>query len=142
MMIPLRASGRRGFAISDPWVTVVIVAVLAVVAMVVLRRVGSESRHRVRVQRNLAVLADSQDAFKRRNAVFAPAFGSVSGPGVVAFVPDSGALVTITHADSLGWAATATHPALKGRQSTCYIYGGGTAPHDPKLRRPNEPRCW
>lgn len=135
------ARGRRGFSLSDPWVAIVIVVVLAVGAFVMLRRMGVESKLRIIVQRNLAVLADSQQAHRRRFGRWAERLGPVNDSAAVRMIPDSGAVIVITRADSLGWTATGTHPRLNGRRSRCYIYGGG-GPHEERLTKPNEPNCF
>ena len=125
----------------EPWVALVIVIVLALIALVVLRRVGRDSRARFAVERNLAMLADSQTVHRRRYGSYAARGGNLSDPTTVRILADSGAVLTITHADSIGWSASGTHPALHGRNSTCYIYGGNVS-HDPRLVKPAEPRCW
>ena len=135
------AGNRRGFSLQDPWLAVVAVVVLAAAAFVLLRALGVESRVRISVQRNLAVLADSQAAHKRRFGTWARRLGGEMDSASVRMIPDSGAIITITNADSAGWTASATHPALHGRRSTCYVFGGGAA-HDPKLVKAGEPRCW
>lgn len=131
---------RRGFSLQEPWVAVVIVVVLALAALVSLRRMGVESRVRIVVQRNLAMLADSQKEHHRRFGTWATRLGPAFDSASVRMIPDSGALITITRADSLGWTASGTHPRLSGRRSTCYIFGGG-GDHDPRLKEPGKPLC-
>lgn len=126
---------------TEPWVAVVIVAVLALILLVVLRNIGVTSRRRLDVQRNLAMLADSQAEHKRRFGTFAAAMGGSWDSATVRLRPDSGTVITIERADSAGWIASATHPGLRGRNSTCHIFGGVIA-HDAKLLRAGDPRCW
>jgi len=134
--------GRRGFSMREPWIPVVIVVILSAIAMVTLRRIGSESKVRIAVMHSLAILADSQDSYRRRHGTWATHLAPPAGEGSISLVTDQGSVVTLVHADSLGWYATATHPRLQGRQRTCYIFVGDNTPHDPRLTHPREPLCW
>lgn len=135
------APGRRGFTTQEPWIPLVIVVLLAVIAFGTLKHLGRVSRVRFGVERDLAMLADAQTAHHHRYGSYASRIGSLADSGTVGMVADSGAVVTVTHGDSAGWSASGTHPALHGRNSTCYIYAGNVA-HDPRLVTPDEPRCW
>jgi type II secretory pathway pseudopilin PulG len=134
------APGRRGLSLTDPLVTVVIVVLLALAAMFLLRRMGNRSQLRLIVQRNLAALADSQTTHRNRYRTYASRIGPAWDSITARLVPDSGAIISITHADSTGWAAAGTHPGL-GSRDACFIYGGDAA-HDPRLTQAKEPRCY
>jgi len=112
-----------------------LVILLAVAAFVLLRRAGRDSRLRTGVMHSLAMLSEQQDAHRQQFGNFAVRIAPEPGPDAVTLTSDSNAVVTITHADSLGWAAMATNPGLIRPPRTCYIWGGGTAPHDPRLTR-------
>ena len=130
-----------GFTTQEPWIPILIVIILAMIAFVTLRGIGRESRMRIAVLHSLAMIADAQETYHRAHRVYAGSVGPNDAPGAITVVPDSGALLTITHADSNGWAAEGTHPVLSRGSRKCYIFGG-TAPHDPRLRQPAEPVCW
>ena len=125
---------------SDPWVALMTVIVLAVVAFVVLRRLGGETRLRTATMHSLAILADSQNAHHRRYGTWAAHIGRRPGRDTIALVADSGAVIGIARADSLGWEGIGTHPGVTSGARTCFIFGG--MPGDTRLTRPDEPKCF
>ena len=123
---------ERGFTTQEPWIPLVIVIVLAMVAFVTLKRIGRESRLRVAVQHTLFTLSVSEREHHARRGTYSD---------TITVLPDSNAIITITHADSAGWLAEGSHPFLGRGTKKCYIYGGRVA-HDPRIARPDEPVCW
>jgi hypothetical protein len=132
---PRRISAR------EPWFPLLIVIVLALFAFVTLRRIGRESRLRIAVLHSLAMVADAEEAYHVSHHTYAGTLGGAGVSGAISVLPDSGAMITIVHADSTGWTAEGAHPALGHGTRRCHIYGGN-APHDPRLRTPGEPDCW
>lgn len=84
----------------------------------------SEERIYTLLRHQLRALLEAQDFVRAERGGFARGFGV--GPDAVAFVPPAGVTVTMTWADSGGWAAAATHAALPGR--TCVIWAGQVPP--------------
>ena len=116
------------------------VIILAVAALVVLRRMSYQSRLRIAVMHSLSVLADSQSAHRRRYGRWASAIGPRPGPDTITIALDSGAAVGILRADSTGWEGVGSHPLIQGGARLCMIFGG--LPRDSRLTRENEPRCF
>ena len=123
---------ERGFTTQEPWIPLVIVIVLAMVAFVTLKRIGRESRLRVAVQHTLFTLSVSEREYHARHHTYSD---------TLTVLPDSNVIITITHADSAGWTAEGMHPFLGRGTKKCYIYGGRVA-HDQRIARPDEPVCW
>ena len=140
----LAAAGWALCVVSErpPIVPIVIVALLAAGAFVVFRSLGGDALQRNRLEHDLGMLFLAQGEHHRRFHVYAPRLGRTDTDSTVAVLPDSGNAVVILHADSNGFAATATTPHLVGARHTCGIYGGaGPSPHE-SLTEPGKVACW
>jgi hypothetical protein len=125
-----------------PLLPIVIVALLAAGAFVVFRSLGADAVQRNRLEHDLGMLFMAQGEHKRVFHVYAPRLGRTDTDSTVAVLPDTGNTVVIQHADSNGFAATATTTHLAGTRHVCGIYGGaGPSPH-PSLTEPGKVSCW
>jgi hypothetical protein len=133
---------RRGLSVRDPIVTLALVIFLAAASFVILRRLGSSSRLRVELLHSLSDLNDAQTGFHRRHGHYAAHVGEVEGDSTIRFIDPNDAQLVITHVDSLGWTATAFNPRVATEPKSCYVYGGGITPHDPRLNDPGVAKCY
>lgn len=125
-----------------PLIPIVIVALLTAGAFVVFRSLGGDALQRNRLEHDLGMLFMAQGEHQRRFHVYAPGLGRTDTDSTVAVVPDTGNTVVILHADSNGFAATATTTHLAGARHVCGIYGGaGPSPHE-SLKEPGTVACW
>src|SRR3954464_12734745 len=95
--------GARGFTTQEPWIPLIIVAILAMIAFVTLRRIGRESRIRIAVMHSLFMLAEAERGHHLSYHTYDP---------TLTITADSNAVVTVIRADSTGFVASATHPVI------------------------------
>lgn len=113
---------RDGFTLIELLIVIVIIGLLAVVAMPFLWKTKDRAVLASMTQ-DLKVLATHQEIYFSRNLIYA------NDPALITdFQPTTGVTVTMTYAQTDGWAATATSAGLVGRQ--CGVFTGNATAAD------------
>lgn len=125
---------RRGVTLIELAVVIVIIGVLAAIAIPRFWRVR-ERAYLSAIESDMRSFATQQELYHDRHQEYA---GSV--PLLHDFKPSSGVTISITAAETEGWAATGTHSGLASRQCGLY-YGTATAASAPPAAQPGVIAC-
>lgn len=124
---------RGGFTLIELLIVIIIVGLLAVLAQPFLWKTKDRALLSAMAQ-DLRVLATQQELYFSKNLQYA------NDPVLVGdFQPSTGIVITITYAQTDGWAATAQHSGVPG---TCGIFTGNAQPSDaPPATQPGVATC-
>lgn len=107
---------RSGFTLIELLIVMVLVAILATIG--VTRFWAAKDRSLLStLQSDIRNMATEQEHYFDRNLIYASAVSDL-----VDFHPSPGVTLTVTHAQSDGWAVNATHVSLVGR--SCGYFSG------------------
>jgi prepilin-type N-terminal cleavage/methylation domain-containing protein len=113
---------RDGFTLIELMIVLVLIGLLATFAQTFLWR-AKDRALMTSVKHDLKVLATQQESYFGSNLRYATVPTDINE-----FFPSQGVTVTITYAQTDGWAATATHISLLGRQ--CGLFTGNATATD------------
>ncbi len=110
---------RAGFTLIELLIVVVVIGILAAIAIPKYSS-ARQKAYLASVQSDLTNLATQQEVYESDYQSYASNIAELSD-----FHPSQGVNITITDASGTGWAATAYHSALAGKQCGIFI---GSAP--------------
>ena len=117
-------SARRGFTLIELLIVVVIIGILATIAIPKFATTKGKA-YAATLKADLRNLATAEEAYFYDNSVYTSTVGALQynhSPGVV---------INITTASSVGWSASATHPAAN--PLTCALFVGPVTPAVPAV---------
>ncbi|MEO7986987.1 MAG: prepilin-type N-terminal cleavage/methylation domain-containing protein [Gemmatimonadales bacterium] len=131
---------RKGFALIEALVVVVVIGILAAVVTPAFR--GTNKAVLASMRSDLRNLVTAQEEFFRHRQRYAGAIGATQTATRVTFVPSSDNAITLSSVTSTGWAAEATNPTLEGTITRCGIFVGSSPPPNGAVRAEGAPACY
>lgn len=107
---------RSAFTLIEILIVLVVIGILAAIAIPKYSH-ARERSYLAAVQSDLVNLATQQEVYHSDHQTYASTMSELTD-----YLPTSGVTVTINEASGTGWAATAVHAALAGKQ--CGIFVG------------------
>lgn len=128
----LREQARRGFTLIELLIVVVIVGILAAIAIPKFSAVRQRA-YKAAMVTDLKNLAHLQEVYYNDRH----SFGTLEAVGAVL---SRGVYIEVLEADHTGWAALATHEALKNGEK-CWIFHGSADRPTPEARVASQVEC-
>ncbi|MGH7475358.1 MAG: prepilin-type N-terminal cleavage/methylation domain-containing protein [Longimicrobiales bacterium] len=113
---------RRGFTLIELLLVLVVIGILATIAMPKYTAIRERS-YKASIESDLKVLAIMQELYHKSYLNYS---STVTALPDMETTPD--VAISITVSSPFGWAATASHAAVPGKQ--CGIFTGNTTPAD------------